>query len=385
MNGSKILIVDDEVKNIKLLKGMLFSEDYQFYEATNGKEAMDLVHEISPDLILLDVMMPGINGFEVCRRLKDDEKTKMIPILMVTALWEKEHRLKAMESGADDFLSKPVDRTEVMIRVKSLLRIKAYQDKLSDNYKEIAAKNERLLELEKIKDGLVQMIIHDLNNPLAVISGNIDLVVSSEHNLTPDQLNCLKISYRSGQELSQMIRGLLEISKMEDGKMKLNIEKVKPESLIDASIQQFLIKADEKQIAMSYERLEKDLLILVDCSLVKRALGNLLNNAIRHTPRGGKIQIITKPDQHNGKLRVEVKDTGSGLAPEYHKKIFDKFEQVKLKKSGIAVGTSGLGLAFCKLAVEAHGGRIWVESEGEGKGANFQFTLPVKKNGAKLE
>jgi len=270
-----------------------------------------------------------------------------------------------------------VDRTEVMIRVKSLLRIKAYHDKLSDNYKEIAAKNEKLLELEKVKEGLVQMILHDLNNPLAVISGNIDLVLSSEHNLTPDQLDCLKFSYRSCQELNQMIRGLLEISKMEDGKMKLNLKKVKPESLIDESIQQFLIKADEKQIALSYDRLEKDLLIPVDCSLVKRTLSNLLNNAIRHTPRGGRIQITTKPDQHNGKLRVGVKDTGNGLAPEYHKKIFDKFEQVKLKKSGIAVGTSGLGLAFCKLAVEAHGGKIWVESEGEGCGATFNFTLPV--------
>jgi len=385
MNGSKILIVDDEVKSIKLLKGMLFSENYLFSEATNGKEAMDLVHEISPDLILLDVMMPGINGFEVCRRLKNDEKTRMIPILMVTALGEKEHRLNAMESGADDFLSKPVDRTEVIIRVKSLLRVKAYHDTISDNYAEICTKNEKLLELEKIKDGLVQMIVHDLNNPLAVISGNIDLVLSSEPYLTLDQLNCLKFSYRSCQELNQMIRGLLEISKMEDGKMKLNIKKVKPESLIDGSIQQFLIKANEKQIALSYDRLEKDLLILVDCSLVKRTLSNLLNNAIRHTPSGGRIQITTKPDQHHGKLRVGVKDTGNGLAPEYHKKIFDKFEQFNLKKAGIAAGTSGLGLAFCKLAVEAHGGRIWVESEGEGKGANFQFTLPVEKNRAMLE
>ena len=140
------MIVDDEEKNIKLLKGMLFSENYQFSEALSGEKALELVHDFGPDLILLDVMMPGINGFEVCQKLKHDEETKSIPIVMVTALSEKVHRLKAMESGADDFVSKPVDSAEVVIRVKSLLRIKSYHDKILNNYEEIASKNKKLLK-----------------------------------------------------------------------------------------------------------------------------------------------------------------------------------------------------------------------------------------------
>ena len=133
MNSPKILIVDDEQKNIKLLKGILFSEKYDFYETMSGENAIDLVHDIYPDLILLDVMMPGIDGFEVCRRLKQNKNTKSIPIILVTALNKKEHHQIAMESGADDFLSKPVDSTEVVVRVKSLLRIKSYHDEILKN------------------------------------------------------------------------------------------------------------------------------------------------------------------------------------------------------------------------------------------------------------
>ena len=378
MDESKVLIVDDEVKNIKLLKGILFSENYRIYEASSGEAAIDLVHSIRPDLILLDVMMPGISGFEVCRQLKQDEKTKTIPIIMVTALREKEDRLKALESGGDDFLSKPVDSTEVVVRVKSLLRIKSYHDEISYNYKEIAAKNEKLLELEKTKDGLMHMIVHDLRTPLGAIFGFIDIMLLNKQGLAKDQIKALEKCIDFCQELKEMIESLLSIYKLEEGKMKLNIEAANMEDMIDETVQQFFVKAAEKQIALSYDRSDRHLIALVDSSLVKRVLANLLNNAIRHTPYGGRIKIFAESDQNNDNLHIKVVDNGDGISPEYHQKIFDKFEQVKLKKSGIAVGASGLGLSFCKLAVEGHDGRIWVESEGEGEGSSFQFTLPAK-------
>ena len=152
MNRHKILIVDDEERNIKLLKAMLMADDYQCFWAVNGNEALEAVNDINPDLILLDVMMPGINGYEVCFRLKGNEKTRMIPIIMVTALKEKEDRICSTKSGADDFISKPVDRTELLTRVKSLLRIKSYHDDLVESYRELAEKNVKLQDLEKIKD-----------------------------------------------------------------------------------------------------------------------------------------------------------------------------------------------------------------------------------------
>jgi putative two-component system response regulator len=184
MKTPTILIVDDEEKNIKLIKGMLLSQNFQLVEALSGEEAFKFVRHHRPDIILLDVMMPGVSGFEVCRQLKQNEETKTIPIVMVTALREKEHRVKAMDAGADDFISKPVDQTELLIRVKSLLRIKSYHDELLNSHQEIAAKNKKLLELEKIKEGLTHMIIHDLRNPLGAIVGFIDLILLDKQDLS---------------------------------------------------------------------------------------------------------------------------------------------------------------------------------------------------------
>ena len=379
MDGSKILIVDDEIKNIKLLKGILFSEGYIFYEAENGEAAIRLVHEIEPDLILLDVMMPGLDGFEVCQRLKQNEKTKSIPIVMVTALRQKEHRLKAMKSGADDFLTKPVDSSEVMVRVKSLLRIKSYHDEISDNYREIAAKNDKLLELEKIKNGLVHMIVHDLRNPLTALSGYLDLVLFDEENLSPNQIKCLHNSLENCHELNDMITGLLDIYKMEEGQMQLNLETADLDGLMNDVIQHFIIKAAEKQITITYDRADGEYTISVDRSLLKRVFANLLSNAVRHTPSGGKIEVSADPHPADGSLHIEVKDNGNGLDPLYHQSVFDKFEQVKIKGPEVAVGATGLGLTFCKLAVEAHGGKIWVESDGPGTGSSFQFSLPIRQ------
>ena len=176
MNQKKILIVDDEEKNIKLIKGILAAERYQVYEALNGEEALKQVADNHPDLILLDIMMPGMDGFEVCKRLKQDESTRMIPIVMVTALNEKEHSIRAMKVGADDFLTKPVDHTELQVRVKSLLRIKSYHDSLLASNQEISEKNEKLQALEKTKEELTHMIIHELRTTLIVISANLELL-----------------------------------------------------------------------------------------------------------------------------------------------------------------------------------------------------------------
>ncbi len=378
MNQPKILIVDDDAKNIRLLNAMLMSENYQTFDCLSGEQALKTVPEVSPDLILLDVMMPGIDGFEVCRHLKQQEETRIIPVVMVTALNETEHRLKALEAGADDFLTKPVGHTELKIRVKSLLRIKAYHDELLARNREIAHKNEKLLELEKIKAGLTHMIIHDLNNPLSVIIGNIELFLREKPALTPGQLERLTRCLVYCQDLVDMIQSMLDIQKMEESKLTPDLRQTDITALSKEVLKLLDIKAAENQILLSGDGSAAPCLAAVDRNLIKRVLTNLVNNAIRHTPPGGHVDIKTDAAQGQNMIRLRVIDTGNGLAPEYHRKVFDKFEQVHLKKDGVNVGTSGLGLTFCKMAVEAHGGRIWVDSAGEGQGATFQFTLPLE-------
>lgn len=377
-NKSKILIVDDEIKNIRLFKAMLRSESYLTLEALSGEQALEMVSVVNPDLILLDVMMPGINGFDVCRKLKRADDTKIIPIVMVTALSEKAHRLEALEAGADDFLSKPVDRSELVIRAKSLLRIKTYHDELRARNSEIAEQNEKLRELQKIKEGLTHMIIHDLSNPLSSIIGALDLILLKESALSQKSLGSMNACLDYCRDLKDMILSLLGIHRMEEGKLNLDIEVSNITELIREVMQQFEFKAIKNQVHLFANGSKAPYTVAIDRGLIKRVILNLLGNAIRHTPNGGKVEVKTDLNTANGSIRIQIVDTGNGLAPEYHQKVFDKFEQVGLNQEGVTLGSGGLGLAFCKMAVEAHGGKIWVESEGEGQGANFQFTLPVK-------
>ena len=337
-----------------------------------------MVSVVNPDLILLDVMMPGINGFDVCRKLKRAEETKIIPIVMVTALSEKAHRLEALEAGADDFLSKPVDRSELVVRAKSLLRIKNYHDELRARNSEIAEQNEKLRELQKVKEGLTHMIIHDLNNPLSSIIGALDLISLKESALSQKSLGSMNACLEYCRDLKDMILSLLGIHRMEEGKLNLDIEVSNITELIREVMQQSEFKAMKNQVRLFANGSKTPYTVAVDRGLIKRVILNLLSNAIRHTPTGGKVEVKTDLNTADESIRIQVVDTGNGLAPEYHQKVFDKFEQVGLSQEGVTLGSGGLGLAFCKMAVEAHGGKIWVESEGEGQGANFQFTLPVK-------
>ena len=377
MERHKILIVDDEERNIKLLKAYLIAKQYETAEASNGEEALRMVNDFNPDLVLLDVMMPGIDGFEVCKRLKTDEKTKMIPVIMVTALREKEYRIKALEAGVDDFLTKPVDRTELMVRVKSLLRIKSYHDQLVHSFKEIALKNEKLKELEGVREGLTHMIIHDLNNPLTGVLGNLEIIKFDNDNLSETQLDMIEKSLNYCADIRQLIQGILDVHRMEEGKLQPVKELTDVTKMLADLMEQFISRAKIEKISMTFSNSAEVPSAMIDPNLIKRVIANLLSNAIRHSPEGEEIKVSTGFLAEKNSIAFSVKDNGNGLASEYHQRIFDKFEQVELKNSGVTVGTGGLGLAFCKMAVEAHGGKVWVESDGAAKGCTFKFKIPV--------
>jgi len=377
MERQKVLIVDDEERNIKLLNAYLMTNQYEIVEASNGEEALRMVNDFNPDLVLLDAMMPGIDGFEVCKRLKTDEITKMIPVVMVTALREKEYRIKALEAGADDFLTKPVDRTELLVRVKSLLRIKSYHDQLLHSYQEIAQKNEKLKELEGVREGLTHMIIHDLNNPLTVILGNLELIKFDNENLSETQLDMMERCLNYSVDIRQLIQSILDVYRMEEGKLQPVKELTNVTEMLTDLTGQFIARAKMDQISLIFSNSGEVPSVRIDPSLIKRVIANLLSNAIRHSPEGEEIKVTTGFLAEKNSIAFSVKDNGNGLAPKYHQRVFDKFEQVELKNSGVTVGTGGLGLAFCKMAVEAHGGKIWVESDGNAKGCTFKFMIPA--------
>jgi len=379
MEPKKILLVDDEPVNLKILKAMLRPEGYTIIEAENGYQALNILQHTSLDLILLDVMMPELDGFEVCKRIKAQKEKRMIPILMVTALQDKIHRQEAMEAGADDFLSKPIDRIELLIRVKSLLRIKQYSDELISSYKILEKKNRQLEELEKIKEGLTHMIIHDLRAPLTSISMNVDMCLMQ---LAPDSSLKKYLNNASSQcnYMNEMIQSLLDIHRMEEGKLKISKEPLKVASFIREVVGNYLPQIESKEITLKFEENSTYDQIFADYQLLKRVVSNLLDNAIRYTPKKGTIIISTEDSFDKKCFILTITDSGKGLDKKYHKKIFDKFEQVKLKKEGVVTGSIGLGLAFCKMAVELHNGKIWVSGNPQGKGCAFSFSLPANKS-----
>lgn len=362
---ASILVVDDHPQNVELLEAYLIPEGYDVITAFDGIEALEKVEEGAPDIILLDVMMPRMDGYEVCKKMKEDEATRFIPIVMVTALKELDDKIKSIESGADDFLTKPIVKIELLTRIKSLIRVKRLHDDLEKSYQE-------LKDLEKTKENLTQMIIHDLKNPLTGIKANLEIVGMDDLG---DTQECLDAAQRSADLLQNMIQDLLDISKLEDGKLNLILEAVSVEELAIAlkSEVEAPAHAENKEIELD---IAPDVPTLsMDRALIYRVMSNLLLNAVKHTGRGGTITLRARIE--DDEARIEVADNGYGIPQKYLDTIFEKFGQVETRQR---TGT-GLGLTFCKMAVEAHGGRIWVEST-EGEGSTFSFALPLTAEGS---
>ena len=365
-----ILVVDDEVENRMLLEAILVAQGYQVVTAADGLEALAKVGAEAPDLILLDVMMPGMDGFEVCRKLKADPATWFIPVVIVTALTEREDRIQGIEAGADDFLSKPVHRWELTARTKSLLRLKALRDDLQQSY-------QRLRELEELRDRLIDLLIHDLKGPLTSLLLQVELLLSQEGERVVEMKHWegLHRVFQHVGHLIHLVESLLDIARMEEKKLQLHLEAFPLPELTALLLQEFEVPYASKGVSLKVV-VPSDLpLVYGDRDLIRRVLLNLLKNALDYTPGGGAVTVEA---QEEGKdlLRISVTDTGIGIPQAFQEKIFEKFAQVQLREHGERRGT-GLGLTFCKLAVEAHGGRIWVESE-EKKGSRFSFTVPYQ-------
>ncbi|HHT9124648.1 MAG TPA: ATP-binding response regulator [Candidatus Brocadiia bacterium] len=369
-------MVDDNEDNLELLEAFLLPMGYEVIKAYNGREALEMVEQAHPDLILLDVLMPEMGGMEVCRRLKEGGNTRFIPIILVTALKDVNDRIDGIEAGADDFLSKPIDKQELKARIKSLLRIKEMHDKLEESRRNLEATNNELLKLGRFKDDLTHLLVHDLKNPLVNIMELVRQTLRYDaENLTERQVEKLCQTRTSAETLLNLIITLLDISKLEEGKMVLNRSSFDMKEAIYFGIREFKVIADELGIQIEAALPGNTLIVNADYELIQRIILNLLSNAIRHTRRGGSVSISARVNEDKENIITTVSDTGEGIPRQYWDTIFEKFAQVELSEMGLK-SDRGLGLTFCKMAIEAHGGKIWVESE-VGKGSAFSFTLPL--------
>jgi len=371
----KILIVDDNEYNLEVLEAHISTDGYEALMAEDGYEALQLVELEKPDLILLDIMMPGMDGYEVCKRLKKDRSTEAIPVIMVTVLEDDaENRIKSIESGADDFIQKPVNRVELLARVRSLLRIKSLRDELERKNQELGIKNRDLIKANQLREDLTNLIVHDMKNPLAQIQGTLQLLQRYNNGTVEKNGRYLSWIAHSTDRLFSMVSDLLDISKFEEGEFSLKSEPISINRIIRENLKRISASPYNHTHTISATLDERLPPVVGDKSILDRVVDNLLSNAGKYTPDDGNIWVESNRD--SGMVKIMVADNGSGIPEEYHEKIFEKFFQAQAKREHQRV-SHGLGLTFCKLAVEAHGGRIWVESQ-EGKGSKFNFTIPVE-------
>ncbi len=354
-----VFIVDDIAKNLQVLGTILKQHNYKIAFATNGKQALENINNISPDLILLDVMMPDLDGFEVCKRLKADEKTKEIPVIFLTAKTEIEDVVNGFELGAVDYVTKPFNATELLARVNTHVELRRTRKKLQ--------------ALVATKDMFFSIIAHDLRSPFATISAFISLIAKYFGEIPKEELDELLDSLKETSESTrELLDNLLHWSRSQMGTIQFNPETIAVEEIIKTNLNLLTETAENKNISLK-SRLDFIGKIKIDIDMINLVLRNLMTNALKFTPSGGEITVATQKTDHT--VEISVNDTGVGIAPEIIPKLFSVANKISTNGTSGEKGT-GLGLILCKEFIEKHSGKLVVESQ-VGKGSSFKIQLPA--------
>ena len=388
----RILLVDDSTMIHEMFGSKLEEAGYEVLHAEDGFSAINMALLEMPDLILLDIMMPTINGYQVCRLLKDRKETCHIPIVFITGKASRSFVEDPMhwgfKTGADGYLDKaqgdtliehvqPFLKQSVKKEVTgntpsrmSEMEILSAISRLLD--KQLYVDVKRLEELDNKKNAFVSNVAHELRSPLGVIKGNVQNMKEGIYGSVSDkQEKTLTVVDRTVSRIARLVGDLLDIAKIEAGAMRLEEGSVSLIEIAEAVIDDYANELENKNIVVHKEFSPDIANVVGDRDRLVQVIVNLLNNAIKFTPVGGAINVRIRCD--SDVVRFEIEDSGPGVALKDLEKIFDKFERV----SGSKIEGTGLGLSIAKDLVVLHGGRIWVESDGE-IGSTFIFTLPVK-------
>jgi signal transduction histidine kinase len=371
-----LLIVDDDIISLELLQGHLLRQGYEVSAACSGMQAMEVINARAPDVILLDVMMPDMDGHEICRRLKSDPVLRSIPILMMSARDMREDIVHGLDAGADDYLTKPFDLRIVAARVRSAVRAKQDADRIRRMNETLNQARLLAEAASNAKSCFLANMSHELRTPLTAIRGFVDLLQDAADD--EGQRELLAIIARNADYLLELINEILDLAKIEAGRMELSYAPCSVREIVSDVAVLMHVRAQQKHLILTNEvdnalppEVESDALRL------RQVLVNLVGNAIKFTDRGSvNVRALFRHTNDFPEIVLEVSDTGVGIAPHDRERIFEPFAQADASVARRFAGT-GLGLAVARRIVEKMGGRISVESV-LGEGSTFRVMLPCR-------
>jgi two-component system, sensor histidine kinase and response regulator len=362
-----ILVVDDTEDNLDLLEFALKRKPVQMLRANSGKECLQIAAQSHPDVILLDIQMPEMDGFETLKHLRASKKTADIPVIFLTAQRKDASSIEqGLSLGADEYLTKPIDIDELLVRTRSLVRLKKME-----------------AELERTKADFMAMLIHDMRSPIGGISSILELL--EEPLLKGSQIQdvhreLLTSAEDATRRLLNLINDMLDLSKFEAGKMNIVRESVSVSEIANRVLKQMQPQFKQKRIQIEISLEDDSPVISVDAQKIGQVYTNILSNALKFTPAEGIVQVsvISSKDASGASdfVKTSISNNGPGILPNELPSLFERYKQGLASEIVQAKGT-GLGLAICKLIVEAHGGIITAESD-PGKITTFRFSLPVQ-------
>ena len=365
--GSRILVVDDSEMARRQIRFFLKKDGYEVYEAKSGEEALWLVNEVDPDLILMDVSMDGMDGMETCQKLKEDQENSTLPVIFLSAKGERDEIVSGFRAGAIDYIVKPFHPTESLTRIRTHLRVKKLVEMREKNILE-------LKHLNKTKDRILRVASHDLRNPLAAIAGLADFLKEDCEGFSAAQREIVESIDEASKSVVLLLNELLDFSTFESGKQELNMETLDLCRLVTNLVPLFRGEAERKNIGLSVDCTSELAPVRADRHQMRRVVDNLLSNALKFTPSGGRVtvRVIRESDEA---ICLQFDDTGPGIAATEVDRLFVEFGTTSNKPTG-GERSTGLGLSICQRIVHAHEGIINFENLPEG-GARFSVILPV--------
>ena len=356
-----------------LVEAHLAAAGYAVTLAEDGEQAVDMFSRSMPDVVLLDVVMPKMDGFEACRRMRAVRHGAEAAIVFLTALSEIGAHQDAMQAGADDFLTKPINRTELLMRVRSLVWMKRLKEGLRNGYDLIRSQREALFVAQRQKEDTITYIVHDLQNPLASVLANTEFLIGQDA-LTPELRDATYDILEASRAMQRMVQNLLDISRSEDGALMPNPVAVDLVEVVEAVRVEMAYRLNEKHLRLETTFDLNGAKVFADADLLRRLIENLVDNAFKYSPAQGVVELKARLDADNF-VEFKVIDHGPGIPEEARETVFEKYVRLDREASRSRRAGRGLGLAFCRLAVDVHGGRIWVE-QAEPTGAAFCVRLP---------